>query len=283
MGASATVLENGPLVFDRFYLIPIGVVVGACGTLVGAGGGFVLVPLLLALYRDLEPSHITSISLAVVFVNACSGTIAYARQRRIDYRSGIAFAAATAPGAVSGAMVTHFLTRSTFHPLFGVALFALALTIFFSPQREITEQTRASSGSWKRHLTDSHHQSYDYSFNGWLGVGLSLLVGFVSSVLGIGGGIIHVPALVRLLNFPTHVATATSHFVLAFTALVGTMVHIASGQFHVGIRRTVLLAVGVAIGAQVGALYAPRIRSVFIMRLLALAIAFVGIRLMVWR
>ena len=68
----------------ELLLIPLGLVVGAYGTLVGAGGGFVLVPVLLLLYPDERPVDITAISLAVVFFNASSGSIAYARLRRID-------------------------------------------------------------------------------------------------------------------------------------------------------------------------------------------------------
>jgi uncharacterized membrane protein YfcA len=71
------------------WLIPLGVVTGAYGTLIGAGGGFVLMPLLLLLYRDESPEIITSISLAVVFFNALSGSLAYARMKRIDYKSGL--------------------------------------------------------------------------------------------------------------------------------------------------------------------------------------------------
>lgn len=266
----------------RFYLIPIGIAVGAFGTLVGAGGGFVLVPLLLALYQDLAPSHITSISLAVIFFNACSGTIAYARQRRIDYRSGIAFAGATVPGAVLGALATRYLTRSFFEPAFGLALIALGGMLFLSPRPGSVREKTASKGSWKRRLTDREGHTYVYSFNGCLGAGFSGLVGFISSVLGIGGGILHVPALVRFLGFPLHVATATSHFVLAIMALAGTVVHVVGGHFHVGVRRTALLAMGVVVGAQLGATLAPRVRSQFILRLLALALALVGARLLMW-
>ncbi|HMS60470.1 MAG TPA: TSUP family transporter, partial [Tepidiformaceae bacterium] len=76
-------------------LVPLGVAVGAFGTLVGAGGGFVLVPVLLLLYPDRDPETITSMSLFVVWANATSGTLAYVRQRRVDYFSGIWFAIGT--------------------------------------------------------------------------------------------------------------------------------------------------------------------------------------------
>jgi uncharacterized membrane protein YfcA len=85
-----------------FWLIPLGFVIGAYGTLIGAGGGFVLVPILLLLYPNESPEIITCISLAVVFFNALSGSLAYSRMRRIDYKSGLLFSLATIPGAILG-------------------------------------------------------------------------------------------------------------------------------------------------------------------------------------
>ena len=92
------------LLDDRTYLwlLPLGFVIAAYGTLIGASGGFVLVPLLLLLYPKESPEIITSISLAVVFFNAASGSVAYARMKRIDYKSGIIFSIATIPGAILG-------------------------------------------------------------------------------------------------------------------------------------------------------------------------------------
>ena len=83
-------------------LIVIGFTVGAIGTLIGAGGGFLLVPILLLLNPKTPPDVVTGISLAVVFFNAASGSVAYARMRRINYRAGIIFALAAVPGAVIG-------------------------------------------------------------------------------------------------------------------------------------------------------------------------------------
>jgi uncharacterized protein len=70
-------------------LVLLGFGVGVFGTLVGAGGGFILTPMLLVVYPHDSPQTITAISIAVVFFNAGSGSIAYARQHRIDYRSGL--------------------------------------------------------------------------------------------------------------------------------------------------------------------------------------------------
>lgn len=99
---------------------------GAFGTLVGAGGGFILTPVLLLVYPHSTPALITAISLVVVFFNASSGIVAYSRQRRVDYRSGLVFAACTLPGSVRGVLVAEKVSRPGFDVVMGVALMMLA-------------------------------------------------------------------------------------------------------------------------------------------------------------
>jgi hypothetical protein len=77
-----------------------------------------------------------------------------------------------------------------------------------------------------------------------------------------------------------HIATATSHFVLAIMALAGTGVHIATGAFVHGVWLTLFLGIGVIAGAQVGARWSSRIHGVWILRGLALALAMVGVRIL---
>ena len=80
-------------------LVILGIVVGAYGTVIGAGGGFVPVPLLLLLYPSESAELVTSISLAVVSFNALSSMAAYVRQRRVDFLAANSFALATVPGS----------------------------------------------------------------------------------------------------------------------------------------------------------------------------------------
>ena len=80
-----------PELVEFFRLAPLGLVVGAFGTLVGAGGGAVMVPVLLVLLPHQTAANVTAISLATVFFNAYSGTVAYMRMGRVDYRLGVLF------------------------------------------------------------------------------------------------------------------------------------------------------------------------------------------------
>ncbi len=269
------------LMLDRWWLVPVGFLVGTYGTLIGAGGGFVLVPMLLLLYPQESPEVITGISLAVVFFNALSGSIAYMRLKRVDYRSGILFASATIPGAILGAITTAYIPRSLFDIFLGVLLIVGSVFLIFHTHKKADPGEEKNKNGLVRNIIEADGTRHTFSYSPTVGVGLSLIVGYVSSLLGIGGGIIHVPALVHLLNFPVHVATATSHFMLAIMAFTGTGVHIVQGAFHHGIRRTIALAIGVLIGAQLGAFLSNRVRGEWIIRGLAIALGLVGIRILI--
>ena len=261
-------------------LLSLGFLIGAFGTLIGAGGGFILVPVLVLMYPDMKPDVVTSISLAVVFLNACSGSFAYARMKRIDYKSALVFGLATLPGSVIGALLTGVIPQHYFHLLLGVVLVVIAIFLFVKPAQGAFARPNTHATT-HRHLVDANGTTYDYAFNLKTGIVLSFFVGFLSSLLGIGGGIIHVPALTSLLNFPTHVVTATSHFVLALMALTGTIVHLATGTLQAGLRTALLIGGGVVAGAQLGALLSHKIQPKGIIRALAVALLLVGFRLLI--
>lgn len=259
----------------------LGFSVGAFGTLVGAGGGFILVPILLFLYPDRPPDVITAMSLLVVLANATSGTVAYARQRRIDVRSGLAFAVATLPGAVAGAIVVKQIDRPTFNLIFAVVLAAIGLYLILPrPVAAIREPLRGR-GVVRRQLTARDGVMFIYAYRRWQGLAISGGVGFISSLLGIGGGIVHVPVMAMVLRFPVHVATATSQMVLGLMALQAVVTHFVSGTltWDQTLAQAAMMAVGAVCGAQVGALAASRLRGELILRALGGALLLVAARL----
>ena len=263
----------------ELLLVVVGFVVGALGTLVGAGGGFALVPVLLFIYPHDPPEVITTVSLAVVFFNALSGSAAYARQRRIDYRTALLFAAAAVPGSILGAYAVRFVPRTAFNVMFGLLMIGIAVLVMLHPAPKMGERT-AHRGEVRRTLRDRYGHTYHWAFRPMRGVVLSFVIGFLSTMLGIGGGIIHVPVMVLLLTFPVHVAAATSQLILAIMAFTGTLTHILAGEFGEVWERVLLIGVGVVLGAQLGAALAPHARPVLITRGLAAGLTLVGVRLL---
>ncbi len=251
--------------------IGLGFLIGAFGTLVGAGGGFLLVPLLILGY-GFSPADAVGTSLSLVFLNALSGTAAYLRQRRVDLVLGWRFAAATVPGAVGGAYLTRAWSSHAFVVAFGLILLAIAALLFAG----IHVPPSARAGL--RHIVDTRGEAHGYRVDVWKGVVVSGGVGVLSSVFGIGGGIIHVPFLIVALGLPVHVATATSHFVLAISAFVGAVTFLALG--HVRLATTALMGVGILAGAQLGARASTRASAALLRRVLAGSLSLVGMRML---
>ena len=237
-------------------------------------------PILLFLYPDETPATITSITLTVAFFNALSGSIAYGRLRRIDYRSGLPFSLVAIAGAILGAYVIEFLSRGVFQYIFGSLLLMVSAYLLLRPGKTVTANFLRR---WQvgRELTDLQGNHYQYSFNLPLGMAIAFCIGIIAGLLGIGGGIIHVPAMTQVLFFPIHIATATSHFVVAISTLAAMVTHIIAGTFTSDIGRVAVLSVGAIIGAQFGARLSQRVKGSLIVRLLALGLAIVALRLLI--
>lgn len=94
------------VVLTYLLLLVIGLATGISGSLVGLGGGFIVVPALAFLFPDMEPSHLAGTSMAMLLFNSISSTYVYAKQKRIDYQAALTFAAVSIPGSVIGALFT---------------------------------------------------------------------------------------------------------------------------------------------------------------------------------
>ena len=268
-------------------LVISGFIIGTLGTLIGAGGGFILVPLLIIFYPELPPETITAISMAVVAVNAISGSFAYAKSGRIDYKAGVVFALFTLPGSILGVLSVKYIPQKAFNILFGILLMGLAGYLFYKNRKKLSQSISKKiniEGLKHRKLTDKDGIQYEYSYNQQKGIIISLLVGYLSPLLGIGGGIIHVPAMVNWLQFPVYIATATSHFILAVMSTASVIVHAFNGSYNQPevVKMIICLACGVIPGAQLGAYLSHRVKSHTIIKALACCLILVSLRIL-WK
>lgn len=260
------------------FLAVLGFAASVYGSLIGAGGGFILVPALLLLFPDESPSLITAISLVVATANAISGSFVYARQRRIDYQSVLILGLPTIPGAILAAYLTRFVPRGPFDALLGAILFTLAVFLMVRPQPRFVPPT-STRGQVARFITDATGVSYMYSYNRLLAIALAATTGFIATFFGIGGATLQVPLMIQFLHFPAYIATATGLMVILIKNPVAVLTHILAGTFSEGIRRTLCLAIGALIGGQVGAWLSRRVRAVWLVRGLAAGLAAAGLRL----
>lgn len=270
---------------ETFILLALlGLFIGTVGTLIGAGGGFILVPVLILFYPELDPNQLTGISLAVVAANAIMGSSAYSRMGRIDYKTGLYFALGTIPGSIIGVMATLYIPSGVFNLLFGTIFILLSIFLLWRSMHKGTAKVRpAKPNEIHRQIKDSSGRVYKYAFNLKLGMLFSVFIGFFSPLLGIGGGIIQVPVMSEVLRFPVHIATATSQFTLAIMAMVSVFVHIFIGDYSAdGILPMVAaLICGVIPGSLLGARISQKLKGQIIIRVLAVALILVGIRIII--
>ena len=269
--------------FAYLGLISLGFLIAAYGTIVGAAGGFLYVPLLLFLYPTEHHSTLTAIALAVNFFTSSSGMTAYARQKRIDYKSALLFAAATIPGAILGVIATHLIARKSFEGIFSIFLIGLALFMVLRPKSDTgpTEEKHPSgSGGVNRVFQSTNGITFEYHYNLILGLTVFFVLGFVASFLGIGGGALIMPTLSYVVNFPVFIATGTSMFIVTIITSTATVVNVFHGAFHHGAHRIAAMAMGALIGSQVGGYLSKKVKGPWVIRALALAIAVAGIKML---
>ena len=277
MAAPPAIADHVTLGFlGAIIVFNTGVLIGVIGTLIGAGGGFIHVPVLIIFY-GFSPQHAIGTSMAVVMLNAISGTFAYIAQKRIDYEIGLKYAVAASPGVLVGALLSQYFSVSSFSVIFGLLLVLLSYYLFSGREFSVV-RTKAAQAPNTRYLKDAAGEQYSYAPDMSVGFSASTLIGIFSGLFGIGGGIIHVPLMYSVLGIPVHIATATSHFILAITAFLGTVVFVGLG--YVDLDYAVLLGMGTIIGAGWGARLSLKTRPAVIKKIIALCLFLLALKLL---
>ncbi len=233
---------------DALIVILTGVFVGVVGTLVGAGGGWLHVPILLIFY-GFSPLHAVGTSMVAVFLNALSGTFSYIHQERIDYELGIKFAVFAIPGLFMGSLTAQYFNTVVFSLLLAAVLVGLSYSLFFLRDLKIV-CANTENDPETRIIRDSIGGVHTYSPDLSVGYGGSFLVGIVSGLFGIGGGLLHVP-MMNFIGIPIHIAAATSHFIITITSLFGILIFF--GLNAIDFDYAIFLGIGVILGAYYGA------------------------------
>ena len=262
----------------HFFLLPVlGASVAALGTMVGLGGGFILIPILLILFPEARPATLTAISLTVVFLNASSATISNIRARRIDVRTAILLLAGATPTAIVGSVAAQRISRDAYEGLFGGLLLFSAFYVIWRSTK-VVDNNLSASHEPNREIRERGGHIYRFYVDTLLALVVSPVAGFVSGFFGIGGGVIHVPALTFILKVPMRVASSTALLVVVFTSIAALSTLLLSGAIEEGGRRAGLLGIGALFGAQIGVSLSSWVNPKVVMLILSAALVIVGAR-----
>jgi uncharacterized protein len=238
------------------FLLVVGLGAGILGSMLGVGGGIIMVPALT--FLNVPPTQAASTSLIAVMSTSVSSTIEYSRQKRINYGLGLEMAACAIPGGISGAVLSEYLLEDTFKLLFGILLILTGLYVLYK-----------NSVLKDRHVKRCSLLLKVAVFAASFGAGI------ISSLFGVGGGIIFVPAMLLVLGLTMHRAAPTSQLTLMMTAIAGVFTHSALG--HPDYLQAVVLSTGSFVGAQIGARLSRITNDTLLQRLLAAVLMTVAI------
>lgn len=238
------------------FFVIIGLIAGILGSMIGVGGGVIISPALT--FLGLTPPQVASTSLFAVSSTSISSTIAYARSKKIQYMLGIKMALLSIPGAIVGSYFSTYIDPGYFKILLAIILVGTGIYLMYR-KSIINGNSLSLESTWVKILFFSS----------------TFVAGIISSLFGIGGGVIFVPLMIVIVGLTMHLAAPTSQFVLMITSLVGLTTHIILGNPQY--LPAVLLSVGAFAGAQIGSRLSTKLSE---QRLrLILGITFFGIAL----
>lgn len=225
--------------------------------MVGLGGGFIIVPVL-RLFFGLGPAVAAGTSLALVVANSGSGATTYLIQRRVHVRVGLLIAAGGFPGSIIGAYVSNHVSARVFDWAFAGFLVIVAVDMLLNRHRRL----RGRDDSAEIHTIVG------------MPVGRALIsglfVGFISSLFGVGGGVVLIPSLLYFSDLPAHAISATSHFGIILTSPVGFVTHYLQHDIKWGF--VIPLVVGGLLGGPLGAKLSLRVNTHRLMVFMAIAL-----------
>lgn len=236
----------------------IGLAAGCFGGLVGVGGGVVMIPLMVAVLKiSQHKAHGTSL-FAIVFTGI-TGAITYGMKGSVDFIASLILAVTAIFTARIGARFAHRLPEWKLKRAFGAFLIFAALILIAKP-----------------YVSELYH----FEIEGIAKIATLLIIGvfagFLAGMMGVGGGIVMVPALVIMLNFGQHIAQGTSLLCMVPAGGVGAYTHLKLGNV---IKELLLgLILGIIFGTYIGSNIAYALADAYLRIIFALIMIWTGIR-----
>src|SRR5215831_1270656 len=225
-----------------------GAMAGSLGALLGLGGGVFLVPFL-NLVLGFPFSAAAAISLTTVIATSSTVSAGKAGKHLINMKLGMLLEVATAAGSFLGGVTAQFVSQTVLQKMFGFVAAAVAAVMLSRLQRRnvILDPSADPGVLGGRYYEEESGAEVTYRVKRLpLALSASFVAGNVSSLLGIGGGIIKVPVLNAWCGMPLRAAAATSAFMIGVTATAGAVIYYGRGQLQPA------LAAAAVLGVQVG-------------------------------
>ena len=239
-------------------------IAGVIGSLLGLGGGFIIVPALTLLFGI--PIHLAiGASFIGVLVNSSSASLVYIKNGMTDVKLSSILELGAVTGAIIGASMSLTINSNILSIIFGLTLTYVSINMYIKSRTQNNKTIQ------------THNEKYSVT-RVKEGVMLSSIGGLFAGLLGVGGGVIFVPIMNRIMNVPIKVAIATSSFMIAMTSLIGAIIFIINGYFYAEIIPSIIL--GVFIGAQIGARVNKIMNKKLLSNVFSIVVIYIAIRML---
>jgi uncharacterized membrane protein YfcA len=213
------------------------------------GGGFVIVPVL-RIALGIAPMTVAGTSLVFVLANVASSAVGYLQRKRVDLTLATPLALGAVPGSIAGVLAVKYVNATWFDVVYALMLVALAVLVI----RRRSVESRAEG-----ERTFAHRPA--------VAIPCGVVLGVLSSMFGIGGGIVMIPVFLIAARMPPHVVAATTSVIVALTAPVGVIAHAVAGD--IDWAAAVPLVIGGLTGGALAPAVAQRVSSPRLITLLA--------------
>nr|WP_210302659.1 sulfite exporter TauE/SafE family protein [Bartonella callosciuri] len=275
---------------NMLILIGMGVVAGFFSGLFGIGGGFLITPLLI--FYNIPPAIAVGTGANQMIASSVTGAITHFRRRTLDIKLGLLLAVGGGIGSSIGIQIFSVLKKLgqldlMISLLYVILLGSVGSLMIIESWCDMMRQRKVQKVNVR--LTGRHNWIHRLPFKMRFRtsmiyvsiipvLGIGLIVGLLSSIMGIGGGFFMIPALIYLLRVPTSVVIGTSLFQITFVSSFTTILQSVSNQ-SVDIVLAFLLMLGGSIGAQYGTRAGRKLKAEQLRMALAFLVLIVCMRL----
>ena len=279
-----SVISMTPLTFT-FAVFGSSMVAGLLGSLLGLGGGIIVIPVL-TIFLHVDIRYAIGASIVSVIATSSGAAAAYVRERMANMRVAMVLEIATVTGALTGAFVASHIQSRWLFVVFGIVLAYSAIVMLRHRTNQHSTPPPPDKLADRLRLHDAYYDAAENAVveyrvtRTWLGFILMYVAGVVSGLLGIGSGSLKVPAMDLGMRLPIKVSTATSNFMIGVTAAASAGVYFARGDIDPFVAGPV--AAGVLFGAVAGSKLLGRLDSMLIRRVFVIVLLYISAT-MLWK
>lgn len=253
------------------------------GSLVGIGGGLIIVPTLVYLgvehdlLHGITPQIAIGTSSIILIVTGLVSTLGYLKSKQVDTKNGYIFLFGLLPGSLFGSFISRYLTLDSFNLYFG--MFLILVSILLLVRNSIKPIKLFEKKKYEKTYVDKDGTIYHYHVPPVFAFVVTFFIGITTGLFGIGGGALMTPLMLIVFRFPPHVAVGTSMMMIFFSSVMSSIGHTFQG--HVAWHYALVLVISSYVGAKIGVRINQSIKSNTVVALLRTVMLLLGVYLII--